>query len=73
MRDFVKRWLLHWRSSLKKRATSLDSQNRFLIDVKAKRLLEDNISSGIATWDSLREGAVLREHFRDVARGRKEP
>ncbi len=43
------------------------------LDKKAKRLLEDNIPSDIATWDSLKDDAVLKEHFRDVARGIKKP
>ena len=41
------------------------------IDKAAKKFLEENISSSTATWDSLQENAVLKEHFRYVARGRK--
>ncbi len=43
------------------------------IDKAAKKLLEKHISSSVATWDSLKENAVLKEHFRDVARGLKKP
>lgn len=48
------------------------------LDKKAKQLLEENIDPKVATWGSLtwgslREGAALKEHFRDVARGLKKP
>ena len=78
MQSFVKRWQQRCLSWLKGNPMSSnfeqlkkDVLKRGVVDVQAKKELEKTISPSTATWNSLRDQAALKEHFRDKVRGVK--